>query len=326
MSTRKNPWALVSFDLSFLVFFPSLNSLFLPFFQPSSANSTEEETPLNLPTQQLDDSVSLGSLISSLTSSARHRPPRPSFQPLQHLSSSSDQPPPPPSLRYFPIAERLIDSTPSLEEAVGISNRALRMTEADSDPSTRGRRLRQIYDLLLDKLSTFPQLPNPTPLCSFVLDHQEGFHSSTWFNSNPHPLTILLERYQRIFVERRGILDPVDSNPGPEVLTELQQMRWDFVAAVKTIREAMVEVGGEGRKGAMNVRSQVSVLSAYGQGLAYEELDQLWEELTKEGGVGVDGRALAVVSLSRVASSSVRLSLELIFVLFRSTVLRRLWI
>lgn len=81
-------------------------------------------------------------------------------------------------------------------------------------------------------------------------------------------------------------------------------MRREHGVAVKVIDEAMREAAstvGEGGEEevallARNVRSQVSVLNGYAQGGAYEEFDRGWKELTKEGGVGVDARALAVVS------------------------------
>lgn len=89
-------------------------------------------------------------------------------------------------------------------------------------------------------------------------------------------------------------------DPNEKMLRKLEEMRRVHVDAVKVIEDALRQAGkggkGEGYILARNVRSQVSVLSGYGQGGAYEDFDRVWEELTKEGGVGVDERALDVVS------------------------------
>ena len=184
-----------------------------------------------------------------------------------------------------------MDPAESLERGVAMASWILRVTEEGRQEEGVRLFLYSTINALLFCIASFQPRPHPDPLLQFLLSNQARLRLS--FYPNQNPLVKLLEIYSRLYTQDRRRLDPVGTDPTPQVLVELESLRLQHLAAVRAIHQAMKEVD----KDVFTVRSCTSLMEAYDKGGSFEEVEEIWKLMRSEGGVGIDERAVSVVSL-----------------------------
>lgn len=153
-----------------------------------------------------------------------------------------------------------------------------------------------VYEAVQELLAMLFRLhPQPAPdlLLNFLASYRDRIRVSyTRKFLVAHPLVALLEIYSRLFTKDRKKLDPSAKAPPPEDMEKLERLRVDHLAAVRAIHTAMKEFEWDCSK----VRTYTSLMEAYDRGRAYEEVWRIWDAMRAEGGVGIDQRAVSVVS------------------------------
>lgn len=204
------------------------------------------------------------------------------------------------------VSSRLMSPATTLEQGVEIATRVLKATETSrEDLGTRGLVYSLIHDLhqLVERIH--PR-PSPVPLLDFFVPRQGRIRLT--FNASQNPLVSLLEIYSRLYAQDRRRLDPRSEAPSPGVVVELESLRVEHLAAVRDIHSARKETTAW----KSTVRSETTLMGAYNQGRSFEEVWEIWGAMKAEGGVGLDHRAVAVVSLSSVRPLAIEANSNLI--------------
>lgn len=74
---------------------------------------------------------------------------------------------------------------------------------------------------------------------------------------------------------------------------EAKEMRVSHLLVVRELHEAMKGV----KRPIRSVRAFTSLMDGYSRAEGFDEAFEVWEEMRKKGGVGIDERAVSVVSL-----------------------------
>jgi len=190
------------------------------------------------------------------------------------------------------VARRMVEPANSLERGINVASWILRVTEEGRQEEGVRLFLYSTINALLFCIASFQPRPHPDPLLQFLLSNQARLRFS-FYDPNQNPLVKLLEVYSRLYTQDRRRLDPAATSPPPQVLVELESLRLQHLAAVRAIHQAMKEVD----KDVFTVRSCTSLMEAYDKGGSFEEVEEIWKLMRSEGGVGIDERAVSVVSL-----------------------------
>ncbi|KAL7410551.1 hypothetical protein BDY24DRAFT_371900 [Mrakia frigida] len=190
------------------------------------------------------------------------------------------------------LIETLMDAAESLEEGVEVATWILRVTKEDeTDGGVRDVVVYKTLQSLLHLVKPLSPRPAPDLILRFLADHNDRIHLS--FRTKDKvapPLVSLLEIYTRLHNQDKRNLDSIGTHPTPDVLVELESLRNQHLDAVRSIHQAMKDVGRE----IFTVRSCTSLMDGYNHGRAFEEVEEIWQMMRSEGGVGIEQRVVSV--------------------------------
>lgn len=193
---------------------------------------------------------------------------------------------------------RMIQTATTLEGGVKYATRVFQATKTSRDDIRTRELIYHLIHKLNDLLECLRPRPSPVPLLELITSHQDRIRLA--FPVNKDPLVNLLEVYSRLYTRDRRRLDPSAAAPPPDVLVELESLRVRHLAAVRAIHQAMRKTTAW----KPTMRSEVTLMGACNQGNSFEEGWEIWEAMRAEGGVGIDQRAVSVVSPAVFCSST----------------------
>ena len=206
---------------------------------------------------------------------------------MQTQLASVDRLDAPDQAAFRSAAAKLGSLTRTAEEAVEIGNCLIRLTKGEPNTSDL------LYETIHGVMRTLEHLqprPPPEAYLNFLTAHNPQI--SKTFAKNEHPLVSLVEIYTRLFIQDRRRLDPFGPSPRRAVLDEIERLRQQHLHAVRAIHKAMDASEGH----VSTQRSTGSLMSAYGHGQAFAQVQQIWVAARADGGTGIDSRTVAVVS------------------------------
>ena len=205
------------------------------------------------------------------------------------------------------VASKLMGAALSLEEGVDVATLMLRVTERDRREAGTRVFISEIVNNLQHILNRLPSRPHPEPVLHFLLSNQPRIRLS--FDRDRNPLVTFLEKHTYLLKQDQKRLDPKAAPPPPHVLAELESLRVRHLDAVRAIRQTMKDF----EEDVFSIRSYTSLMDGYNHGRAFADVEEIWKLMRSEGGVGINSRAVAVVSLFPVSSGR-RVSLSSRFI------------
>lgn len=139
--------------------------------------------------------------------------------------------------------------------------------------------------------------PPPDELLAILVANKEKVDEK--FKGMRHPLGMLVEQYAGAARSDLTRLDPTFAEPALKEREELKKMRKALVGHVTSVHETMrewAEQDEHGGNGAWTKWTCTTLMKAYAYAGSFEDVQVVWDEMGKEGGVGRDQRAVAVVS------------------------------